>query len=55
LIYEDECLEFGVEYTHRDFNDKDVEESDAVFFRVAFKTLGKFETGFKQRAGTFGG
>lgn len=55
LIYEDECLEFGVEFSHRDFNDKDIEESNAVFFRVAFKTLGKFETGFKQQAGSFGG
>lgn len=55
LTYEDECLEFGIEYSHRDFNDDDIEESDSVFFRIAFKTLGKVETGFKQRAGNFGG
>lgn len=55
LTYEDECLEFGIEYSHRDFNDRDIEESDAVFFRIAFKTLGKVETGFKHRAGNIGG
>lgn len=55
LTYEDECFEFGIEYSHRDFNDDDIEESDAVFFRIAFKTLGKVETGFKHRAGNFGG
>ena len=55
LTYEDECLEFGIEYSHRDFNDDDIDESDAVFFRIAFKTLGQVETGFKHRAGNFGG
>jgi LPS-assembly protein len=55
LTYEDECLEFGIEYSHRDFEDDDIEESDSVFFRIAFKTLGKVETGFKHRAGNFGG
>ncbi len=55
LTYEDECLEFGIEYSHRDYNDDDIDELDAVFFRIAFKTLGKLETGFKHRAGSVGG
>lgn len=48
LIYEDECLLFGVEYERREFEDHDVDPTNQIFFRVAFKTVGEFGVSQKQ-------
>ncbi|MCP5364676.1 MAG: LPS-assembly protein LptD [Hyphomicrobiales bacterium] len=49
LSYEDECLIFSVGYRRRNFDDRDLESSDAVFFRVTFKTIGGFGAGLQER------
>jgi LPS-assembly protein len=53
VTYEDECLVVGVEYSREDFREADIAPEDRVFFRVAFKTIGEVETGFKHRQGEF--
>ena len=42
--YEDECLVFTSELTRTFFRDRDVTPTDAVVFRVTFKTLGEVAT-----------
>jgi LPS-assembly protein len=55
LTYEDECLVFAIQYSREDFEDRDLEPTDAVFFRISFKTLGDVGSGFKSRGGRLGG
>jgi len=47
LMYEDECFFFGTEFKRRNIEDRDIEPSNSVFFRVGFKTLGDVGAGFK--------
>jgi len=49
LSYEDECLLFSVGYRRRNFDDRDLEASDAIFFRVTFKTIGGFGAGIQEQ------
>lgn len=42
LTYEDECLIFDASYRRSFFRDREVQPTDTVLFRVAFKTLGEF-------------
>ena len=44
LTYEDECLVFTSELTRTFFRDRDLTPTDAVIFRVTFKTLGEVAT-----------
>jgi len=44
LTYENECLVFSTNATRTFYEDRDVEPSDAIIFRVSFKTLGDVET-----------
>ncbi|MDP6786143.1 MAG: LPS assembly protein LptD [Rhodospirillales bacterium] len=44
LTYEDECLVFTSELTRTFFRDRDLTPTDAVVFRVNFKTLGEVAT-----------
>ena len=44
LTYEDECLIFTSQLTRTFFRDRDVRPTDAVVFRVTFKTLGEVAT-----------
>jgi LPS-assembly protein len=44
FTYEDECLVFTSELTRTFFRDRDVRPTDAVVFRVTFKTLGEVAT-----------
>lgn len=43
--YEDECLIFSTNFTRSFFEDRDLKPSDAVIFRLAFKTLGEVKSG----------
>jgi LPS-assembly protein len=40
FTYEDECFLFSIGYERQDIEDRDIEPSDAVYFRIGFKTLG---------------
>ena len=51
LIYEDECFFFSTEFARENFDDKDLEPSNVVFFRLGFKTLGDVGAGFKPGGG----
>ncbi len=44
LTYEDECFEFRITYEKKLFRDRDISPSDAIYFRINFKTLGQAET-----------
>ncbi len=44
LIYEDECLIFSTSFDRTFYQDRDIEPTDAVFFRIGFKTLGEVAT-----------
>ena len=44
LTYEDECLVFSTNLTRTFFEDRDLEPTDAILFRVSFKTLGEVST-----------
>jgi LPS-assembly protein len=44
LSYEDECFQFQVDYARTFTRDRDVKPSDAILFRVVFKTLGEVGT-----------
>ena len=46
LTYENECLVLSGTATRKFFADRDLEPTDAVIFRVSFKTLGDVNTGF---------
>ena len=45
LTYEDECLTFSVTGSRTYFQDRDLQPTDSVMFRVVFKTLGEVKTG----------
>ncbi|OEJ68532.1 LPS-assembly protein LptD [Magnetovibrio blakemorei] len=44
LIYEDECLEFSTQFSRTFYQDRDLRPTDAIMFRVLFKTLGEFSS-----------
>jgi len=44
LTYEDECLVFTSELARTFFRDRDITPTDAIMFRVTFKTLGEIAT-----------
>ncbi|MCG8509707.1 MAG: LPS-assembly protein LptD, partial [Rhodospirillales bacterium] len=44
LIYEDECLVFTTSLRRTFFEDRDIEPTDTILFRVNFKTLGELTT-----------
>lgn len=43
--YEDECIAFRATIERSFYEDRDLEPTDSIFFRVLLKTLGEFETG----------
>lgn len=45
FIYEDECLEFSTQISRTFYQDRDLRPTDAVMFRVLFKTLGEVSSG----------
>lgn len=45
FIYEDECLEFSTEISRTFYQDRDLRPTDAIMFRVLFKTLGEVSSG----------
>ena len=45
LVYEDECFIFDTVIRRDFFQDRDLEPSDAIIFRLTFKTLGDIQTG----------
>ena len=45
LTYEDECLQFSTDISRTFFEDRDLTPTDAIFFRVLFKTLGEVKSG----------
>ena len=44
FTYEDECLVFSTDLIRTFFKDRDLEPTDAVIFRITFKTLGEVRT-----------
>ncbi|MGB1006997.1 MAG: LPS-assembly protein LptD, partial [Thalassobaculaceae bacterium] len=42
LLYEDECLAFGIRLEHSDTRDEDIEPDTALFFSINLKYLGDF-------------
>ena len=46
LTFENECCTFSTTATRTFFEDRDLEPTDAIVFRVLFKTLGELQTGF---------
>jgi len=48
LTYEDECCVFSTSLTRTFFQDRDLKPTDAIIFRVLFKTLGEVGTGFSR-------
>ena len=44
LTYEDECLVFTSDLNRTFFRDRDIKPTDAIIFRVTFKTLGEVAT-----------
>jgi LPS-assembly protein len=45
VIYEDECFFFSTEFKQRNIDDRRVEPSNSIFFRLGFKTLGSIGAG----------
>ena len=48
LTYEDECLTFSTDLTRSYYEDRDLKPTDAIMFRVTFKTLGEVKSGISQ-------
>ena len=48
LVYEDECFVFSSEIARTFFEDRDLEPTDTIMFRVMFKTLGEVTSGVSQ-------
>jgi LPS-assembly protein len=48
LIYEDECVTLTTNATRTFFEDRDIEPTDSITFRLLLKTLGEVNTGFSQ-------
>lgn len=44
LVYDDECLTFDTAISRTFYQDRDIKPTDAVIFRVVFKTLGEAAT-----------
>jgi len=44
LIYEDECFIFTTSFDRTFYQDRDIEPTDSLFFRIGFKTLGEVAT-----------
>ena len=45
LTYENECFQFSSDISRTFFEDRDLKPTDAIFFRVLFKTLGEVKSG----------
>ena len=45
LTYENECFQFSSDISRTFFEDRDLKRTDAIFFRVLFKTLGEVKSG----------
>ena len=48
LVYENECVLFTTSLTRTFFQDRDLEPTDAITFKLTLKTLGEVSTGFSQ-------
>jgi LPS-assembly protein len=48
LVYEDECVVFTTSATRTFFEDRDIEPTDSITFRLLLKTLGEVHSGFSQ-------
>jgi len=44
LIYEDECLVFDASLSRNFYLDREIRPTDAIIFRIVFKTLGEVAT-----------
>lgn len=45
LVYEDECVTFTTNATRTFFEDRDIEPTDSITFRILLKTLGEVHSG----------
>jgi len=48
LIYEDECVKLTTSANRTFFEDRDIEPTDSITFRLLLKTLGEVQSGFSQ-------
>lgn len=48
LVYEDECVILTTSATRTFFEDRDIEPTDSITFRLLLKTLGEVHSGFTQ-------
>ncbi len=48
LVYEDECVTLTTSATRTFFEDRDIEPTDSITFRLLLKTLGEVHSGFSQ-------
>jgi LPS-assembly protein len=48
FTYECGCFIFNISLKRQFYEDRDLQPSDSIFFRLTFKTLGEVQTGIRQ-------